>query len=84
LPSCLDAGVERPPSVAVALGFDQLNLLSHAIVRRGADLAQVLKIPQHIVVPPRWEGESDPGRINHLTSCQPPEEAALEKVLLPA
>ena len=77
--------LERPPAVAVALRLDQLDRLGHALVRRDAGSAQVLESPQHVVVPPGREGEARPGGVMiDLTGRPPPEEAALEQVLLPA
>src|SRR5262245_4530359 len=76
--------LERPPAGAVALRLAQLDTCIHACVRRGAGLAKVLESPQHVVMPPGWEGEASPGGIDDFTSRPPTEEAALEKVLLPA
>ena len=82
--------IERPPPVAVALRLDQRDRLGHALVRRDAALAQVLESPQHVVVPPRREGEARKHgaalaiALDHLAGRLPAEEAALEEVLLPA
>src|SRR6267143_6211325 len=87
-------GLERPPAIAFALGRDQLNRLGDALVGCYAGAAQVLESPQHVVVPPRREGETRPlgvgrtsrprTRSNHLAGRPPAEEAPLEEILLPA
>ena len=69
---------------SVALRLDQLDRLGHALVGRDAGSAQVLESPQHVVVPPGREGEARPGGVDDLTGRPPPEETALEEVLLPA
>ena len=83
-------GLERPPAVGIALGRDQLDRLGHPLVGRDAGAAQVLQPPQHVVVPPRREGETGErcagfaASGNDLTGRSPAEETALEEVLLPA
>src|SRR5260221_8335303 len=82
--------LERPPAVAIALRRDQKGRLGHALVGRDAGAAQVVQPPQHVVVPPRREGEAGPCgaalaiSLDHLARRPPAEEAALEEVLLPA
>src|SRR5262249_48785911 len=55
-----------------------------------AGAAQVVEAPQHVVVPPRREGETRPRgaplaiSLDHLAGRPPAEESAFEEVLLPA
>src|SRR6185369_10000966 len=53
-------GLERPPSVAVAFRRHQVDRLGHTIVRLGTGPAQVLEPAEHVVMPPRREGEACP------------------------
>ena len=75
------AGLERPAAVAVALRCDQVDRLGHALVGRDAGAAQVFEPPQHVVVPPRREGEARPGgaalavALDPLAGRPPAEEA---------
>src|SRR5260221_9065754 len=81
--------LERPPAGAVALRPDHLDRLGHALVGRDAGAAQVVQPPQHVVVPPRREGEAGPCgaalaiSLDHLARRPPAGQAALEAVLLP-
>jgi hypothetical protein len=83
-------GLERPPTVGVALGLDQIDRLGHAVVGRDAGVTQMLEPPQHVVVPPRRERETGPGGAaslaisDHLAGRPATEEAALEEVIVPA
>src|SRR4029453_16773897 len=79
----------RPSSAAGALGRDQGDRPSQALVGHNVGAAQVLEPPQHVVVPPGREGEAGPvviplSVIDYLAGRQPPEHATLEEVLLPA
>src|SRR5262249_20839638 len=67
----------------------QLDRLGDPFVGRDAGAAHVLKPAQHVVVPPRREGQARPRGValaiplDHLARRTPPEEPALEEVLLP-
>src|SRR5207237_8448310 len=83
-------GLEQPPPVIVALGLDERDCFSHALVRSGTGFAQVVESPQHIIVPPGREGKARKVcialaiPINHLASRKSMEETALEEILLSA
>src|SRR5207244_1964336 len=80
---------ERPPTIAIALGHDQVNRLGHALLGYDVGATQVLKPPQHVVVPPGRKGEAGPRgtalaiSLDHFAGGPPTEEAALEEILLP-
>src|SRR5579859_2591430 len=84
------ARLERPAPVAVALRRDQLDCFGHAFVGRDAGAAQVVEPAQHVVVPPRREGEARPRGAalaiarDYLAGRTPPEEPSLEEILLAA
>src|SRR6476469_9621864 len=52
--------LQRPSPIVVAFRFDQVNSVGHSFFVRGAGTAQVLKSPQHVVVPPRRERKTGP------------------------
>src|SRR5579871_1516888 len=83
-------GLQRPPPIAVTLRCDQRDSLGHPFIVGNAGAAEILESPQHVIVPPGRERETRPLgaalAISHdyLAGRLAAEEAALEKILLPA
>src|SRR5207244_8745722 len=73
--------LERPPPVGIPIALDDRDRLRDSLVRP-ASVAQVVEPAQDVVEIPVWEREPEPARIDHLAGRLPPEEPALEHVLL--
>ncbi len=82
------SSAHRPSSSR--LDATHVDRLGHPLVGRDAGAPQVLQPAQHVVVPPRREGQAGPVgavraiTLDHLAGGPPSEESAREKVLLPA
>src|SRR6266567_1858294 len=85
------ATVRRPVTVAKTLIIDELvHTSSGPVGREGCSTgwadcrlprAKVFEGTQHVVVPPGWKGELQPGWVDDLTSALTSEQLSLKEVL---
>ena len=76
--------LQKPPTIGLLLGSEQLKCFVCARVRWIPNRAEVLQSPQHVVVPAGWKGELQLGRIDNFAGAPAPEQLPFEEVLLTA
>src|SRR5215213_1019726 len=75
--------LEPPSTVRAAFLADEVDRLSHPLVRRHPGAAQILQRSQNIVVIAGWERELGPGGVDHFASRKAVKQMALEQEFLP-
>src|SRR5690349_17719563 len=74
--------LQQPAPIRLALRGDEVECLSHTLVRSNLRAAQILKPTQNVVVIASRERELSPVRIDHFSGGETVQQAALEEVLL--
>src|SRR2546428_13459788 len=73
--------LQQPSTIKLPLGTEQIDYFIHPRVGRIPDRAEVFEGAQHVVVPPGWKRELQPGWVEDLTGALTSEQLWVEDVL---